>query len=635
MQVKKLTRALAGAGFVSLALLGCNSGGGGSTATTTTPVASTVITGTVAAGAPMIGSVTVKDSLGATKTKNIELDGKYSVDVSGMTAPFVFKAVGSVGGRNLALVSAATSADVGGTINITPFTDLIVANIAGMVAEQFFDNGNPNANAINNTGLKQATDNLTTRLAPVLQQLGVSASLDLLRTAFNADRTGIDKVMDVVKVTVNPETLTAEIKNIVENTTITDNLADKVDATVITATPATGTGATAAITALQAIENGLTIFSTLFATGLPSPTNPTLQALVVASGFLDGGNDRDTWINDITTDQGMIGIKFKNPAILSTSDNGNKMRIGFAVSAGSGGSEVEQVALDFWKNSTGAWQIAGDQQHAWHDLEPVVSRGPDWRNMSQQTNLPIGNRFDRHLDLWTETGNQDIVKIKIVGTGLRTGGLNLLRSTTPGTNSFDIENYNNMGSWLNECEDGITPDTAGQPPQQGFNGFDPGQCVDFTNVTSATTYTFTYYDVSNNVIGTHTQKLVAAPVAKSVAATNFDKWFPKITGVTPSMTEASNIQGSTTLSQLTNGTNVRVTWTAPTDATYKLDYIWMNIGGVSLEADGWNTTLTSPTLVGTWSGASPVVNGFIHLGVSTRDSAGRQFVTQEVTARLP
>ena len=78
------------------------------------------ISGTAAAGAPIVGKVTVKDAKGVQKTVDIAADGKYSVDVSGMTAPFVFHAYGKVGGRDVSLVSAATSEDINKTINITP-----------------------------------------------------------------------------------------------------------------------------------------------------------------------------------------------------------------------------------------------------------------------------------------------------------------------------------------------------------------------------------------------------------------------------------------------------------------------------------------------------------------------------------
>ncbi len=51
--------------------------------------ASTSITGTAATGLPLVGTVTVKDAKGATQDRAPE-NGVYTVDVTGMTAPFRF-----------------------------------------------------------------------------------------------------------------------------------------------------------------------------------------------------------------------------------------------------------------------------------------------------------------------------------------------------------------------------------------------------------------------------------------------------------------------------------------------------------------------------------------------------------------
>jgi hypothetical protein len=72
----------------------------------------------------------------------IAADGTYSVDTDGMTGPFVLRAEATVGGRSYRIHSAATAADVGGKINITPLTEVIIANIAGQIAENYFNSGN-------------------------------------------------------------------------------------------------------------------------------------------------------------------------------------------------------------------------------------------------------------------------------------------------------------------------------------------------------------------------------------------------------------------------------------------------------------------------------------------------------------
>lgn len=100
----------------------------GSSSETPPLVPFTNLSGTAAAGASIIGQVTVKGSLGMTKSTQIETNGNYAVDVTGLTAPYRLRAAGTVDGRNYKLHSYAEAADLGGNVNITPFTDLIEAS---------------------------------------------------------------------------------------------------------------------------------------------------------------------------------------------------------------------------------------------------------------------------------------------------------------------------------------------------------------------------------------------------------------------------------------------------------------------------------------------------------------------------
>ena len=116
--MKKLTLAML-CGSLMMGLSACNSSDDSNESNAPSvqqPSTKQEISGTAAAGAPIVGKVTVKDAKGVQKTVDIAADGKYSVDVSGMTAPFVFHAYGKVGGRDVSLVSAATSEDINKTI---------------------------------------------------------------------------------------------------------------------------------------------------------------------------------------------------------------------------------------------------------------------------------------------------------------------------------------------------------------------------------------------------------------------------------------------------------------------------------------------------------------------------------------
>ena len=205
-----------------MVLAACGSSGGGGSPGVS---AGTTISGTAAAGAPVVGFVAVRDSSSnpqPVKTNiPIEANGRYSVDVTGLKAPLAFLASGTVGGRTVSLYSMAEQA-VAGTINITPFTDLIIRNIAASAVDAYINSGSFSGLAPGQLDAKRVE--LTNQLAPALQAMGLSSSIDLLRATFNADSTGLDRFMDVVKVSVSPTSTTATITNILDaaNTLIID-----------------------------------------------------------------------------------------------------------------------------------------------------------------------------------------------------------------------------------------------------------------------------------------------------------------------------------------------------------------------------------------------------------------------------
>lgn len=86
-------------------------GGGDSPSGSSVGAASTTVSGTAAGGAPLIGTVTVKDSKGVERSKNIDLAaaGAYSIDVTGLTPPFVLRADGTVEGTRVTYFSGTDS----------------------------------------------------------------------------------------------------------------------------------------------------------------------------------------------------------------------------------------------------------------------------------------------------------------------------------------------------------------------------------------------------------------------------------------------------------------------------------------------------------------------------------------------
>lgn len=583
----------------SIALLtACGGGGGGGG----TPVpAASVISGTAAAGAPIIGQVTVKDAKGTMRTKDIQADGRYSLDVSGLIAPFVFRAQGQVGGRGVILVSAATSADINGNINITPFTDLIVANMAGQLASSYFDT--PTFSTLTAAELNAAKDTLTQRLLPILSNLGVTSGFDLLRSAFSANHTGIDAVMDVVRVTVDPATNTALIQDLVNSTQISDNLLSQTDNTVLPA-PIIALGG--AVTDLQAIEAQLAAFSTLFASAIPAPTNSNLLGFFVSDGsFLNGGRILETFLNEITSDPEIMGIALSHPSILEYID-ASTLRVAILATESNGLTESFDWVM---KKVGGSWKVTGDQLPIDNSLHAVNARWLPSSDRFGNSWLMSTPRYERKLSMWVDYAPAGIDYIRVTGPGLMVSGvvapMLLHRSATTVSGFVPVKSdgiTDTNGGWVGECGDAYTP--ADEP------------CVDFSLISLNSVYTFEVLDTNKAVIAgkpSFTRTLPRAAASNADAQTNASQWFASFSSITPA-----------NYSALTDGSNIHVGLTLPTDSSFRFGSAHYQFSGTlriearSLAADGHSVDFT-------WSGAAPT--GAPSLYVWTKDIYSREFVT--------
>ena len=366
MTFKRLALALVGASL--LTLYGCGGGGGDAAPGASAPL---TISGTAAAGLPLVGSVTVKDANGVVRSTTIGANGDYSVDVTGMTAPYVFRATGTVGGRSYVLHSAASAADANGTINITPLTDLIVANIAGQLAANYFEAGS--FGGMTRAELDAETASLKAKLLPVLQAMGVDSSIDLLRTAFTPLASALDKALDVISISVDPATNAATITNLVTQQQIVDSLATK--AAAETAAPAlSGAGTAAAADDIPLIRKAVTDFSDKFATGLPSPSAllPLMHDTSDAP-FRDSDLNASDFSNQIATYTPLVGARFTDIAInridyttVSALGGGASVYprayVSFNIRNSSGGIIDQFKSIQIAKGTDGKWRLRGDNR---------------------------------------------------------------------------------------------------------------------------------------------------------------------------------------------------------------------------------------------------------------------------------
>lgn len=599
-----LTTAIAG-----LFLAGCGGGGGGGS------LPSTTLSGTVAGGAAVIGTVLITDSKGATKTANIEANGHYSFDVSTMTGPFVLKAAGTVGDSSVTYYSAATVADIGGTVNVTPFTNMMVSNIAAQLAETYFSNPDHIATLgtlITSDKLIAAETALQAKLQPVLSALGISGSIDLLRSAFAADHSGIDAVLDLVKVEADTTTNIFTIKNALSQATIaTDNAtvggddATAVDSTKITDfTPEK-------VTDLQAVITKLNSFAALFANSLPSPaTMVNAGVFDTSNNFLMGGKGFDQFATEMSTQQSAIGMKFSSVAI-ALDESGTSGTLSTVVTSNTP-SFSETIQLKMVKLS-GVWMVQGDGRIADVSLYAQASRN-EWM-MLPTSNVPNGMQgafFQSGINIWIDpfaynstSGHTPVVSALITGPGLGSG---ITMVQDPQNRELRLINANYTETVVVECGS-----------SDGNNIPITTQCVNIAQALDNSEYMVILKDSNGNALNGAGYKLI---LPKQPYATNTltSAMFPNITAIT---IDGAPLTPSTVLADK----SVAVSWTMPSGLHAKDINIWANttVGETYFRVEKDLLPTETTALIGL---GSPMATGTVsNAGVwlQSADAYGRRF----------
>lgn len=327
--------------------------GNASTATRTVTVTPVVLSGTAAGGAAIVGTVVVKGALGVTKSAVIEADGTYEVDVTGLTAPYRLRAQGTVGGKSYKLHSYSETASVDGTVNITPFTDLIIANTAQQLAANFFDS-NAETN-LDPAELSAQEDALQAKLQNVFDALGLDAAIDLLSSSFSADHSGVDAALDLISIETGDDNI-ATITNLLDGSTIEDDISDTDDNNTVIIVDAGGVET--AVTDTVAITNLFAAFTGAFSDGLPQ--EDTITGYFHAD-FINEDQSLAEFFTEIRTDPGMIGIEFISISVNDLDSTAGTAMVSFTVVFG-GVVDDESEQWFVAKHETLGWQILGDQQ---------------------------------------------------------------------------------------------------------------------------------------------------------------------------------------------------------------------------------------------------------------------------------
>ena len=553
---------------LALLLSSCSGGGGGGSGTTNASV--TPLSGTAASGSPIVGNVLVKDSTGATRSAVIGTAGAYQVDVGGMTPPFLLQAQGLVGNRSVTMYSAATAADMGHTVNITPLTDLMVAMVAHAAPGTYFSGGN--FAGITDAALRDAQSLVQTQLQSVATALGLDPSMDLRHSAFAANHSGMDAMLDLLQETpASGNSLT--FTNLADGSSFTCNVAMGTFSGTLTAG-----NVLAYMNTMQQIAGRFNALAGFFAAGLPSPANTSLRSLFDQASFMHDGSNLGAFLDAMTADQNFIGMHFT--AINLEQLTSNQARVGYVWQAG-GLTRHGEMNLN-WSGSQ--WLLAGNQHHV-----NVALRAASYRPNSMSGGMMMMSSAPRsglQLDL-SDPGGAGASYAVMTGPGLPT--------TTGGTSGHGA------GLLLFRNPSGTFQIAA---PGAAYNGPQtPGIAspIDFYamsdsfigNLSDNMPYTVQVYDGAGTLLGSYPMILAKPPhLASGLASTDF-----------PVVTMPSNW-----MMMCQNGGMASLSWTLPSG--YAPDELrveqWGTAGEMTVAYPGiagsnMMATMTLPPYSGTLS----------------------------------
>jgi len=255
----------------SLMLAAC--GGGDDTYTSATP---DTLSGVAAVGVPIVGGqVSVACAGGSALSATTGSDGAWQVTISGQTLPCALEVNGgtvSGSANSTSYHSIALSFD---TVNITPLTDLVVANLVGKAPALWFAGINAAAlNGANSAAVKAALNKVNTAL-------GLSATLngtDPLTTRFSAINGNlIDDILEAIakaRVTAGLEYPALLALASASNFSVPENFSFSTAYTAVKAAgggSGGGTGGTSNLT-VQVTISGITS-STIAVGNVPAPTS--------------------------------------------------------------------------------------------------------------------------------------------------------------------------------------------------------------------------------------------------------------------------------------------------------------------------------------------------------------------------
>lgn len=359
--------------LLSLMLAACGGGGGGDSGNngnnngnngggTTNPPTVSMVTGVVAVGAPLeSATITVKDANGVTKTATTSANGTYSLDISGLKAPLVFEAVGIAGGEQFVIHSVVETISSSGNdnANITPLTDAMVSKMAGKSAVDFYNN--PDLSKVNAGSIGDAQDTLKNVLASVMTAAGVG-NVDLIKTQFIPNKTGMDAVLETVKVqtTANADG-TANVQ-------ITNKL-NQDQVVTISSTAVAGTISQSNLPDIRSID---AFVESLNASVKTKDAVNSLFPKMYDDNYLEDSENKAGAVSRNQDAPELVGAVWSGAVIDTCNSTGDVCKIGLTMTFADGSTEASPLTIK--KQADGSWKLYGNHVNHIFAVVPSAQR---------------------------------------------------------------------------------------------------------------------------------------------------------------------------------------------------------------------------------------------------------------------
>lgn len=334
------------------------------------------ISGTAAVGAPIgPGTLSAVDANGVEKSTTLSATGTFSLGVSNLTAPILLKAEGRAGGRT-AVEYSVIDTKSRTVVNVTPVSTAIAARVMDDEPEKVFrEKTTAKIARLTKDKVDEVNAAVGAELAAARSAAGLTGSgpVDLLNTTFVADKTGLDRLLDLVSVTVQPD-----------RAITIDNKTGAGRVTLAVGQPRDGAlGTVAALNTAGIDQLGQRVQSLLASS---STWNPQTAIALFATGFKHEGRGSTDFVSDF---EGALGVTMGPAKVYGCykADSADVCDVAFDVSFPSGGSD--SFYMPVIKDSDGNWKFYGDRAPAYTNINAVASRDVSSNGTVDKTGINI------------------------------------------------------------------------------------------------------------------------------------------------------------------------------------------------------------------------------------------------------